>query len=266
VHNWREFLKEYAIIVLGVCTALAGEQTIEWMRWRGQVEEARSVIASEIAYDLEGAIWRVRTLSCNERRLEDLAKILDGASRSGSLPPVGYIGQPARHMWFSGSWDSVVAAQTAAHFPPQQLAQLGALYKTVQRLQDHAIPESHAWSDLYAMVGPGRRLDPVSEADLRSALSRARNDGRVIATLAMFLVGQAQALELPFTKSEREYIAAARTQPLSQPAKGLEAGQSPTQICEPIGAVPAVYGEAPARDSAGVVGALVKSLPDFGAP
>lgn len=268
VHNWREFLIELGTITLGICIALAGEQTIEWLHWRSQVAEARSAVASEMAYNLEGAIWRVRTLDCVEQRLDTVAKILDEASRSGSLPPIGYIGQPPRHMWRSGSWDSVVASQTATHFPPQQLAQLGAIYKVVQRLEDHAIPDSQAWSELYAMVGPGRRLDPASEAALRNALGRARNDGRVAATLAMFLVTQAQTMDLPFTKTEREQIAAARTQNLSQPAKGLEevTPVSPTQICGPIGPVPTGYGEAPAKDSTVIVGAAAKSLPDFGAP
>ena len=33
-HGWREFLKEYVIIVVGVLTALAAEQAVEWLHWR----------------------------------------------------------------------------------------------------------------------------------------------------------------------------------------------------------------------------------------
>jgi hypothetical protein len=39
--GWREFLKEYAIIVVGVLTALAAEQGAEWHHWNHQVEVAR---------------------------------------------------------------------------------------------------------------------------------------------------------------------------------------------------------------------------------
>ena len=35
-HGWREFLKEYAIIVVGVLTALAAEQVVDWLHWRQQ--------------------------------------------------------------------------------------------------------------------------------------------------------------------------------------------------------------------------------------
>ncbi len=46
-HGWREFLKEYAIIVVGVATALAAEQAVEWWHWKNQVTESRALIATE---------------------------------------------------------------------------------------------------------------------------------------------------------------------------------------------------------------------------
>jgi len=33
-HGLREFLKEYVIIVVGVLTALGGEQAVEWLHWK----------------------------------------------------------------------------------------------------------------------------------------------------------------------------------------------------------------------------------------
>jgi hypothetical protein len=49
IHNWREFLKEYAIIVIGVLTALAAEQAVEWLHWQGEVKAARQAIFAEMA-------------------------------------------------------------------------------------------------------------------------------------------------------------------------------------------------------------------------
>lgn len=63
-------------------------------------------------------------------------------------------------------------------FPPEQLAASASLYKRVQRADAYATHETEAWSDLYAMVGPGRRLNSASEADLHRTLSRARDMGR----------------------------------------------------------------------------------------
>src|SRR5689334_9592983 len=58
VHNWREFLSEVGVVVLGVCIALAAEQAVEWWRWRDQVAQARGVIATEMAQNVAGAIFR----------------------------------------------------------------------------------------------------------------------------------------------------------------------------------------------------------------
>lgn len=127
VHNWRELLTEIGVVVIGVCIALSAEQAVEWWHWRGQVAEAREVIATEMAQNLVGAIARLRTQGCIERRLDALSDILDAASRSGTLPPVGDIGQPPPRQWRSGAWESLVAAETATHFPRQQLSDLASL-------------------------------------------------------------------------------------------------------------------------------------------
>ena len=252
--KWRSFLLEFGTIVLGVSVALAAQQAADWWRWRGDVAQAREVIATEIASNLTGAILRVRTLECGEQRLNDLTKILDDAARSGNLPPVGYIRQAAKNLWRTSAWDSIVASEITTHFPRQELANLGALYKLVQRIDQHYVTEFTAWGDLYAMVGPGRRLDPALEAQLRIALVRARIHGRALTTLANSLITQSRAMHLPFTSAEREQLSRARTQALSQ---------SGTDICEPIGSVPSNYSDAPYRDALGGVYAAAKSLPDF---
>src|SRR4051812_24150623 len=96
IRNWRELLTEVGTIVLGVSIALAAEQAVEWFHWRAQVKEAREVIATELAFNLAGAVTRMRTQSCTERRLDQLALILDAAAKNGSLPPVGDIHRPPR--------------------------------------------------------------------------------------------------------------------------------------------------------------------------
>jgi hypothetical protein len=264
VHNWREFLTELGTIVLGICIALAGEQAIEWSNWKSQVRDAREVIAAEMASNLEGAIRRMRTVRCTEQRLDTLAKILDQASRSGSLQPVGYIGAPPPHRWLSGAWDSVVASQTATHFPRQQLADLSNIYKMVEREQENSIEEVAAWSDLSAVVGPGRRLDPASEAQLRSALSRARIIGRNMAANSMFMVAGVRRMNLPFNRDELDGITEVRTQSLTDDKPTAARPGILSAICGPIGAVPPNYGEAQTRQIPAMVDAAAKSLPDFG--
>lgn len=235
VHSWREFLVELGTITLGVMIALAAEQAVEWIHWRSQVQEAREVIATELASNLAGAATRMRTQPCTERRLDQLALILDAAAKDGSLPPVGYIRRPPRGIWPSGAWESVVASQTATHFPRQQLADIAAAYKVIERIEDLSAIEIADWNELYTMVGPGRRLDPASEAALRKALSEGRSAGRTMAGLGFQLANRVKTLHLPFSRDDLDRIASSRRPPVSA---------APADICLPIGPVTASYGQA----------------------
>lgn len=55
-HGWREFLKEYGIIVLGVLTALGAEQTVAGLHARTEVAETREALRAEISQDAAEAL------------------------------------------------------------------------------------------------------------------------------------------------------------------------------------------------------------------
>jgi len=265
IHSWREFLKEVGTIVLGVCIALAAEQAVEWWHWRSQVAEAREVIATEMALNMVGAVRRLRTQDCIERRLDTLTDIVDAASRSGQLPPVGDIGQPPSRQWRSGAWESLVAAETATHFPRQQLSEMASLYQLVVRMEGMTQLELQAWSNLYPMVGPGRRLDPASETELRRALSLARAINRSYASQSITLAARTQAQGLPFSRDDLKLIADAKR--TSRPPAESRALPDPiAPICGPIGAVPPRYGQSLLATVPALADKALKTFPDFGAP
>lgn len=262
--GWRGFLKEYAVIVIGVLTALGAQQVADWWHWRDQVQQAREAVASETAQNLGGAIRRMRTVQCGEQRLNALGRILDEAARTGRLPPVGYIGQPPRGMQRRGAWDSVVASQTAAHFSRQEIKNLADLYVFVDRTSIYQNLETEAWSSLYAIVGPGRRLDPASEAELRKALGSARNTNRTLAQIGTFMAMAVKSMELPFNREDMEMIRAAQKTSVTGDKATLTSASPMSLICGPIGPVPATYGEAQNQASPALIEEAAKTLPDFG--
>ena len=174
IHNWREFLKEIGTIVIGVSIALAGEQTVEYFHWRAQVAEARTSIASEMSSNITSAVRRMRAQNCIDHRLDTLAKILDEASLAGRLPPVGIIGAPPIRSYTRGAWDSIVASQTASHFPREEMIVLGRFYGLFQIIAETAKAETEVWSSLSTMTGPGRRLYTAAEAALRKTIAISR--------------------------------------------------------------------------------------------
>ena len=72
VRNWREFLKEVGIIVLGVCIALAAEQAVEWVHWRQEVAAARDALRAEIAFnDANAFARRIAYQPCMDRQINE---------------------------------------------------------------------------------------------------------------------------------------------------------------------------------------------------
>src|SRR3954469_1534444 len=71
-HGVREFLKEYAIIVVGVLTALAAEQGVEWLHRTREVREAREALHAEISHDLRVLSLEIRDNRCARARLGGL--------------------------------------------------------------------------------------------------------------------------------------------------------------------------------------------------
>ena len=86
VHNWREFLSEVGVVVLGICIALTGEQAIEWLHWRSEVRDARQAIHAEIAADEANPIARHLAFQpCLDRQLREAEAIL--ANLEAHRPP-----------------------------------------------------------------------------------------------------------------------------------------------------------------------------------
>jgi hypothetical protein len=260
---WRGFLKEYAVIVIGVLTALAAQQAAEWWQWRSQVAQAKDVLATELADSVRSAIMRVRVTPCVERRLDAITDILDAAAKTGSLPPVGIIGQAPALLWPRGAWESVVASQTASHFPREQLANMARVYKFVERAESFNVMERQVWSTLYTMVGPGRSLDPASEAQLRQALSLARLSNRMLMTSVASLMQETKRENLPFSRSDLDRIGAIKRAPLTGEMAALPA-RGMALICGPIGPVPTRYGQSQNTYYQSLYDEFLRGVPDFG--
>lgn len=180
VHGWREFIGEVGVIVLGVLIALGAEQVVEAIHWRHEVETGRDAVREDLMSLAGVAMEREASSACIGRRLHDLAVVIDGASTTGVLPPLGPIGSPPKRLWHLQAWDTLVAAQTATHFPKdnvEDLNDLDAYVRTVDQLNTIELTD---WTTLWTMVGPGRKLASGEETVLRSALSRAGYDAKLL--------------------------------------------------------------------------------------
>ena len=116
-HGLREFLKEYAIIVVGVLTALGAEQTVEYLHVQAQVRDAREALRDEISRDATYAAETADENRCIDAWLDKLAAYAEGGPRPDTMGA-----STANDIFPTTVWD-VVKTGALTHMPlKEQLA------------------------------------------------------------------------------------------------------------------------------------------------
>ena len=169
-HGWREFLKEYGIIVLGVLTALALEQAVEALHWAHETGEAREVLGREIAYDVKALNLIGAQDVCINQRLDALQRWAENAASR----PVGELRRPILYTLQTSTWDVANSGQVVAHFPLDQKLKFAQLYASFDNERDTIAEERNAWETIVAIAGDQSSLDDADRRDLRRAVGLAR--------------------------------------------------------------------------------------------
>ena len=215
-HGWREFLKEYGIIVLGVLTALALEQAVEALHWAHETGEAREVLGREIGYDVKALKLVEGVDGCINRRLDALQTWAEGAGPR----PAGLLRRPVLYTLQTSTWDVANSGQVVAHFPLDQKLKYATLYASLDNERDTIAEERNAWESIVAIAGQQASLDDEERRELRHAVGLAH-------TIAQRRRGNAQVV----LRDSRQLVADA-------PGPAFEKGSpsDPADFCRSMGA------------------------------
>ncbi len=212
-HGWREFAKEYGIIVLGVLTALAAEQLVEWIHWNHEVAEARQALDQEAAYNLGAVVMRQKEAPCIDSRLGEIRALLARADFHGLPAGAARLGQPQLWRPRTNVWQATLTGQVADHMPLEMRIDFAKLYDGFQWYGQKAADETEAWGVLGELDDPGV-LGPQEIATLREARARAQaaadkmnaNLPRILDTSAKAGIAPGAVDERPLTAQAREAL------------------------------------------------------------
>ena len=85
LHNWRNLLKEWGIIVLGVLTALFAEQAVQSFEWHQKVDAAIADMDNELTRgNGPQAYARLAMHDCVSSRLGNLRGAIESGDRGQS--------------------------------------------------------------------------------------------------------------------------------------------------------------------------------------
>ena len=174
VHGWRDFLKEYAIIVLGVLTALTAEQVAEHFRWQEAVRAGRESLHREMAFDDGYMRDRLLVQPCIDKNIETMAAMIETASQTGRLPKTGQVSLVPGRRLETSEWENERASQSLTHFPRGELEVLGRYYAQIEGLKGWDDNEIEASAHLAVLNHGPKRLAASDVAQLRVAVETAR--------------------------------------------------------------------------------------------
>jgi hypothetical protein len=167
-HGVREFLKEYLIIVVGVLTALAFEQTVEWLHVRADVGDARAALHGEMADDLRTLMLQAREDGCWPGRIGAYEQWAKGA---GLKPPHG----PSALMegLSAAAWET---AKTSAvpHMDLEERLALARFYSGIENQGTHISTIRQLSNELIGYLNRDS-LEPQETHDLLRLAGRLRS-------------------------------------------------------------------------------------------
>ena len=198
-HGVREFLKEYVIIVVGVLTALAAEQGVEWLRWQEKVRWAEESLRRDQSLLADVTTERVALGRCLNDRLDQLkARVTDDRLRAsplpteaGGLPMASAYSAPAR-AWNTRVWEQITADGTVQHMDRERARTLNLLYLTVQSAFVANHEEKNEATDLSVLAEGGLPLGPDQKVALVQHIERLRMLNNELTSLSRQILRRVQ--------------------------------------------------------------------------
>ena len=183
-HGWREFLKEYLIVVVGVLTALAAEQAVEWLHWRHLAHQTEAQLAAGVQVDLKNsARWQILQ-ACEYQRVGELADALQGpagpwlanpwrrADAASRQPqPVPTIVPTPSLLWTHVEWETALGTGVFNHLRREQVDRYAEIYRLVEVLRETQKQSLEADAQL-APLGYNRVLSQAERTEYLARLAQ----------------------------------------------------------------------------------------------
>lgn len=199
LHGWREFLKEYAIIVLGVLTALALEQAVESVHNRRLAHEAREAIQQEMQADIDRVAYRLSQQACNEKRLDEIQELLTRWHGDDAFPAGLEIGFPGDAGLVDERWQANLASGRFNEESPKDQADQAGIYTLIRVIDSIENREIEHWTQLQTLQLGSQAITVQSKPMIAEALARARAEGGAIQQLSGSLLSSTRGYLRPGT-------------------------------------------------------------------
>lgn len=170
--DWRDFGREYAIIVLGVLTALFAQQAAQSFDWKQKVQAALDDMDQELSNgDGPQAYVRLAIYQCLDSRLRQLRGLVEADDRAPVRRAIAEIDLPLR-TYNSFAREAANSADIAAHMPAGRMFEYRIVYSLMPELDELHRKELDDLAQLRSLPGTG---GPLNQEEKRAVLGATEN-------------------------------------------------------------------------------------------
>jgi len=209
IHDWRDFLREIAIIVIGVAIALAAGEAVDDWNWRQEVATVKDSLDDELAATLFAARERIKIADCQRLTLDRLDHLVDQAR--GTLL-IRHTPVSRNRVWGSSAWEAAVASGAIAHMDHDTRNAYSTLFSFVRLFRELNLRQEELWARIGAYRRP-RILTDESRTRFVEAVSELRSLTGTMNNAAAQFVEAAKPLGIQLSSQD----AATLQQPLQCP-------------------------------------------------
>lgn len=174
----RKFAREVGGVVLGVLIALGIGELAEAWRWKVRVDRSIEAMRMEAGGNRFNIAERAAAQVCIDRRLGEIASLLDAAGRGQPLPKVGPIGSPPDRVVERAAFDMATGQGVWLHTDADGARDAALIYQlSTLDFPARAADERAAWQGLTLVEQAWGTPDPDTLLALRQSLAAARSAG-----------------------------------------------------------------------------------------
>jgi len=194
VHDWRGFVGEIGIIVIGVLIALSAEQIVDSLRWNERVQETRAQLKGEIADDAGSAIVWLSASPCLDQQLATLSEQVWVTRRTGVFAGVAQRFAPTLVMFKSDAWLNARSLQVSDHLRQKEVSQFSDFYFFPTELTGDVTTLHQEAAELQPLARPLDRVTPAEADGFLASIGRAQELQSRMELAAIFLIRRAEQL------------------------------------------------------------------------